>query len=301
MPFNPYVTGASPYSISRGSLFVTTKASIDGSRYDTTTWLTLSDFDLASRSGKHIVLEQLGIPLTVAVALLRDWKGNIDLTIPVQVDEKGTRVGLGSIVTEAIVRALVGTLTSPLKIMGFVLPRGGGSGDASLAPVPIAFRPGLATLDEQGREQVEQLAAFMAGRPGLGVTLAAPPTAADVRALREQDLLERLGPRAGVLGRLRNLGARGRIVDALAARADGEAGALDADDAAELDEYLEDVPAPAPERLRALAEARLALVETALREDYGIDASQIARGREAPGEPVEGEPGVRVDLGSARR
>src|SRR6185369_11748347 len=98
---------------------------IDGKKYDTTTYLTLSDFDLASRSGKHVVLEQLGIPLTVAVALLRDWKGNIDLTIPVKIDEKGTQIGLGTIVTGALVSALVGTLTSPLKVVGFVLPRGG--------------------------------------------------------------------------------------------------------------------------------------------------------------------------------
>jgi hypothetical protein len=28
-------------------------------------------------------------------ALLRDWKGNIDLTIPVKIDEKGTQIGLG--------------------------------------------------------------------------------------------------------------------------------------------------------------------------------------------------------------
>src|SRR6185436_8411871 len=84
-PFNPYVTGASPYSISRGSLFVTTKAKIDGQKYDTTTYLTLSDFDLASRGGQQLVLEQLGIPLTVAIALLRDWKGNIDITVPVKV------------------------------------------------------------------------------------------------------------------------------------------------------------------------------------------------------------------------
>jgi hypothetical protein len=90
-PFNPYVTGMSPYSISRGSLFVTTKAKIDGKKYDTTTYLTLSDFDLASSSGQHVVLEQLGIPLTVALALMRDWKGNIDLTVPVQVDEEHRR------------------------------------------------------------------------------------------------------------------------------------------------------------------------------------------------------------------
>jgi hypothetical protein len=302
MPFNPYVTGLSPYSISRGSLFVTTKASIDGPNYKTTTWLTLSDFDLASRTGKHVVLEQLGIPLTVAVALLRDWRGNIDLTIPVEIDEKGTQVGLGTIVTGALVRALVGTLTSPLKVVGFVLPRGGSGAGASLAPVPITFPPGVAILGSAGAEQVKQLAEFLAGRPGLGVSLSAPPTPADVRGLREQALLAELGgPRKGVLGTIRNIGARGRIVDALDARSRGEEGPLDEDDAKALDEYLEEIPQPTPEQLRQLGEQRLAIVEKSLREDYGVGDAQIGRLAEPPAEPVEGDPGVRVDLGSVRR
>ena len=298
-PFNPYVTGMSPYSISRGSLFVTTKAKIDGKKYDTTTALTLSDFDLASRGGQHVVLEQLGIPLTVALALMRDWKGNIDLTVPVQVDEKGTAVAFGTIVAGALTRALVGALTSPLKIVGAVLPRGG-SGDQVLAPKPIVFRPGLATLDAAGEEQVKQLAGFLAGRPGIGVTLAAPPTPADVRALHERALLEQLGPRSGVMGRLRSVGARGRIVDALTARAGGEEGALDEDDTKALDEYLADVPPPSAETVAQLGTARLELVEKTLREQYGILQNQVGRAETQPGAPAEGEPGVRVELGSAR-
>jgi len=298
-PFNPYVTGMSPYSISRGSLFVTTKAKIDGKKYDTTTWITLSDFDLASRGGKHVVLEQLGIPVTVAIALLRDWKGNIDLTVPVQMDEKGTAVDFGTVVAGALMRALVGTLMSPLKIVGAVLPSGG-SGAQSLAPRPVRFRPGLSTLDAAGEEQTKQLAAFLAGRPGLGVTLAAPATPADIRALHESALLAQLGPRKGVIGTIRNVGARGRIVDALEARARGEDAPLDGDDAKALDEYLADVPPPSADAVTQLGEARLELVDKTLREQYGIPANQISRAASPPAEPAEGDPGVRVELGSAR-
>jgi hypothetical protein len=299
-PFNPYVAGASPYSVSRGSLFVTTKAKIDGKKYDTTTYLTLSDFDLASRSGQQLVLEQLGIPLTVAIALLRDWKGNIDLTVPVKVDEKGTSVAFGTVISGALVQALIGTLTSPLKIVGAILPLGG-SGAQSLVPKPIGFRPGLSTVDGAGEEQVKSLASFLAGRPGLGVTLSSPATAADIRALHEQALLAKLGPRGGVIGTIRNVGARGRITDALDARSRGEEGKLDEEDAKALDGYLEDVPKPSAETIAKLDGARLDLVEKSLREQYGIPANQIARANPPPPEPAEGDPSVRVELGSARR
>lgn len=299
MPFNPYVTGMSPYSISRGALFVTTKASIDGGKYDTKTFLTLSDFDLRSRTGQNVVLEQLGIPLTVALALMRDWKGNVDLTIPVVVDEKGTQIALGTVVTNALLQALVGTLMSPLKIVGAVLPRGG-SGAQSLAPKPVSFAPGLATVSDAGHEQVKQLAEFLAGRPGLGVTLGAPTTARDVRALREQALLEKLGPRGGVLGTIRNVGARGRIVDALTARGKGEEGPLDADDTKALDEYVKDVPAPSADAITKLGDTRITLVEKSLHDEFGIAAGQIARAKSSPSEMVEVDPGVTVELGSAR-
>jgi hypothetical protein len=297
--FNPYVVAASPYSVSRGVLFLTTKATIDGPRYDTTSWLTLSDFDLRSRAGGNLVLQQLGIPLTMAIALLRDVHGNIDLTVPVVVDERGTRVAIGSIVSDAVVHALVGALSSPLKLLGAVLPSGGAA--KPLAPPPIAFRPGTSTLAVAGAEQVHELAVVLASRPGLGVTLSAPTTEADVRALREQALLARLGgPRKGIVGAVRDLGARGRIVDALASRAAGGEASLDPEDAAKLDAWLADVPPPPSETLRGVAAARLTLVAQQLRDEYGIAAEQVAGAPPSEGAaPVPGEPAVRLELGAA--
>src|SRR6185369_12028308 len=172
----------------------------------------------------------------------------------------------------------------------------GGSGDQSLAPKPIVFPPGLAVLNDAGQEQVKQLAAFLAGRPGPGVTLGVPVTTKDVRALHELALLEKLGPRGGVLGTIRNVGARGRITDALTARAKGEEATLDADDTKALDGYLEDVPPPSPEAIAKLGDARITLVEKALRDDFGIGAGQIARATDAPAEPADVDPGVAVEL-----
>jgi len=64
---------------------------------------------------------------------------------------------------------------------------------------------------------------------------------------------------------------------------------------------LEDVPKPSNETIAKLDTARLDLVEKALREQYGIPANQIGRANPPPPEPAEGDPSVRVELGSARR
>jgi hypothetical protein len=201
------------------------------------------------------------------------------------------------VATGALLRALVGALTSPLKLVGAVLPTGEGGG--SLAPEPIRFEPGVSLLSPAGREQIGQLAQFVAGRPGLGVELSAPHTVADARGLREQALRKQLGPRGGLLGTVRNVGARGRIVDALDARARGDVVTLDPEDAATLDEYLQDVPAPTAAELSALGAARLSLVETALREDYGIPPTQVRRAEAVAADPADVTPGVAVELGVA--
>jgi hypothetical protein len=239
------------------------------------------------------------VPLTVALALLKDWNGNIDLTIPIGLDEKGTQVGMGSVIRNAIVRALAGAVTSPLRLVGAILPDRGEGEPAALLPTPIAFRPGTSALDARGNEAVERLAAFIASRPGLGTTLSAPPTTADVRGLREQRVRGTLGPRGGVVGAVRNVGARGRIIDALDARARGEEGTLDAADQKTLDAWAAEQPAPTADEIRALGVARMDAIEARLKERYGLRPEQIRR-TPVEGAPTSGEPAVLVELGSVR-
>jgi hypothetical protein len=295
--FNPYATSLSPYSIRRGSLSVATAATFSPDKYDTQTHLTLHDFDLGSRAGASLFKEQFGIPITMALALLRDLQGNIVLDIPVEGDQQGMRVGYMTIIAGALRHALLNALTSPLKLLGGVF-----SGDkVQASPQPIAFLPGRDAIAEDGRKQIGQLAKFLADRPGMGVALQTSPTKADVQWLREHDLLDELGAPQGILGTLRNLpkrGVRDRIRDALAARAEDKPGELDADDRKTLEEWLDQRPAPTPERVHALAIRRLARVEHALRDDHGIDAGRIVR-RDPPAELADTTPpAVEIDLGS---
>ena len=87
-------------------------------------------------------------------------------------------------------------------------------------------------------------------------------------------------------------GPRDRIGSYLAARAAGKKAELSAEDTATLKEWLAEEPAPTQEQLRELAAARVAAVETALREK-GIDSARIGHG-EPNGEPDEGAPVVRI-------
>src|SRR5262245_24390561 len=295
--FNPYAVTLSPYSIRRGSLSVASTATFTPGKYDTKSHLTLHDFDIGSRAGDSLFKEQFGIPLTMALALLRDLQGNIVLDIPMEGDQQGMHVGYMTIIAGALKHALLNALTSPLKLLGGIF-----SGDkVDATPQPIAFHTGRDEIAGEGGKQIDPTAKFLADRPGMGGAVQNTPTKDDVRWMREHDLLDQLGAPQGVFGTLRNLpkrGVRDRIRDALAARAEDKPGELDADDQKTLEEWLDQRPAPTPERIHQLAASRLARVEQALRNDHGIDAGRIVR-RDPPADPADATPpAVEIDLGS---
>jgi hypothetical protein len=239
----------------------------------------------------------------MALAHLRDIHGNIDLSIPVAADESGTSIGIGTVIAQALRRALLNALAAPLKLFGAVF--GAGDGQASLPPAAIAFRPGRDEPAPGAEQMAGQLAELLASRPGVGVTLTAIPSPKDARWLAEQALREEFEGQ-GVFGAIRHIAERGvreRVRAALGARAKDEEAPLPPEDEEALDRWLAERPPIPAERLDALAQARVERVETLLRERHGVGGERVSRG--TPGEAAApepdapaGQPEVRLELGS---
>jgi uncharacterized protein involved in outer membrane biogenesis len=293
-PFNPYTASFAPYSIDQGRLSVTSEIQIDGRRYTTRNSVKLRDLYVKELRGDGEFEKQIGIPLSLALALLRDPRGIISLDVPLTFDERGTTLGSGALIRDALRSAVVSALTSPLKLIGAAVS---GGKVKSLKPDPILFFAGRSELTPGGREQLEHLAAFLASRPAIAVRLSAAGGKIDERWLHEQALREEWEGQ-GLLGTLQGLtrsAAQERVKQALDARAKGEDAELAEEDAAALEEWLADVPPIPSEKLLALAGARLALVENELREEHGIDAKRIQTAEPSP-ELRGGDPAVRIKL-----
>jgi len=298
-PFNPYVTSFSPYSLAKGTLTVTSNVKLAAGRYDTSTDVALHDLALQGAAGDSLFLQQFGIPLTTALALLRDLNGDIKLAIPVTVDQSGTQIALGPIVLGALKRALLGAITSPLKLLGAVVSAGDQVG--SLEPAPLPAMVGRADFAPEALEPLGQLADLVASRPGIGLELTGEAGAADARWLREQVLRAKLAA-PGLVGSIASLperAARKRVLEALTARAAGQPGEVSAEDAKRLDGWLTDVPPPPPAELAGLASARAERAVTVLRDEHGVDASRLTVG-ESHVEASGGKAGVRVGLGAVQ-
>jgi hypothetical protein len=294
-PLNPYVTTFSGYTILDGTASVSTKAWVGKEKYYADSWLTLHDFDI--RGGEAGFQQQYGVPLSVALALLRDLNGNIVLGVPLSGDDQGMKVGLLTVVRSALQGAIVNALASPLKLLGAVF-RGKG-GRRAAAPEPIRFVPGRAELLPEVAEQVDHLGELLASRPSVKVTLETSITTSDLRGLREQGLLEEWQGEGWLerLGAFTQGGSRRRVRDALENRVKGEVSELSPEDEEALQQWLAERQEPAPERLRALGQARLQQVLERLHEEGDIDSARVEL-REPVLASDAGTPEVRVSLGA---
>jgi len=289
-PFNPYSTSAAGYTLA-GAASLQSKVKIRGARYDTRNAITLHKLDVTAQKAGDFE-RRFGVPLELALALLRDPSGDISLTVPVAVDEKGVSTGIGTIVAGALRQALVGALSSPLKMIGAVLP-GGDKGGGGVSLEPLAFPAGQAVLPADQAARLDGLAQLLGSRPALKLSLLGHAGPADRPLVAEQMLVERVGG-GDSLPDLEGAGffARRRLFSALEKRARGEAAPLSPDDQVLLGRYVaaEQVP---PDRMTALARRRAEAVRGALVSQKGVEAARI----EVGAAPEAGDPAVVVEFG----
>jgi uncharacterized protein involved in outer membrane biogenesis len=125
--------------------------------------------------------DAMKLPLDLAIALLEDSNGVIDLDLPVSGSLDDPQFSYGRIIWKAIVNVLTKLVTAPFRAIGKLL---GGSGEKFEA---VAFDPGASALLPPEQEKLKTLADALAKRPALALTLAPGyDPVADRRALQEQ-------------------------------------------------------------------------------------------------------------------
>jgi hypothetical protein len=134
--------------------------------------------------------EAKNLPLDLAIAILQDSDGRIDLGLPVSGSLDDPQFSYGQIVWKAIVNVLTKIVTAPFRALGALF--GGGEKFEN-----IAFEAGDAQLTGPEREKLVQLASALGKRPTLALTIHGVYAEADRVALQDLQLrraiLERMG------------------------------------------------------------------------------------------------------------
>jgi hypothetical protein len=287
--FTPYTARAADLRIPRGELTLDTKGNLERAGAAGKVETRVVVHQLAIQGGPNAV-SVAGMPLDLALALLRDPKGDIALPVPLQYGEQGASPDVGAILVGALSAAITGAVTSPIKALGVLVPEGG---QAEVSFAPLAFAPGDAAPPAEAAEQLAPLATLLAQRPGLGLALVGRAGPEDRLPLAERILIDGVAADRG-LPALEDAGffARRRVQGALEARGRGEAGALEAEDEALLARYREATPVP-PERYAELARRRAEAVRDVLATAHALPAARVAVSAGGEGAP-EVVPELRV-------
>ncbi|MFN4148083.1 MAG: DUF748 domain-containing protein, partial [Rhodocyclaceae bacterium] len=121
------------------------------------------------------------LPLDLAIALLQDADGRIDLGLPVSGSLDDPQFSYGSLIWKAITNVITKIVTAPFRALGALF----GSGE----PLDdIAFEPGAVELTPPEREKAMKLAQALAKRPKLMLTLTGLHADADRMALQDRRL-----------------------------------------------------------------------------------------------------------------
>jgi hypothetical protein len=132
------------------------------------------------------------LPVPLAVALLKDRQGRIDIDLPIRGDLNDPDFKYGKAVWATLGNLLTKMVTSPFSLVSKLVP-GGGDGEELQH---LAFEPGSTTLDSSEQKKIDALLKGLEERPGLRleITGTADPTR-DRQAMALQRLQELLRSR----------------------------------------------------------------------------------------------------------
>ena len=134
------------------------------------------------------------LPLDLAIAILTDADGRIDIALPVRGNVDNPQFNYGHVIWEALVTVIKRVATAPFRALGALF--GGGRGGEKLEA--IEFEPGRDVVLPPEREKLKHVGEVLGKRPQLKLTVHggydAKLDGEALRALRvRHDLAQRLG------------------------------------------------------------------------------------------------------------
>ena len=278
--FNPYAGKFAGYNITKGKLTTELHYRIVGRKLDATHHVTIDQLEFGAKTASK---DAVSLPVKLAVALLKDRNGVIDLNLPVTGSLDDPKFRLGPLIWKVLVNVLEKAVTAPFKLLGALF----GAGPQMQY---VHFRPGDAVLDATDLARMQSLAKALDARPQLKVDVPIGALAAlDRPALVQARFDREFAAEQAALGRAtKKPPARLAVLDALYRKifgapprfakpavppkspAQAEQQRID-----ELDARLLARIRVVDADLKALAERRAVAVEKALLGGTGVDPARV--------------------------
>ncbi|WP_137924554.1 DUF748 domain-containing protein [Cupriavidus sp. 2SB] len=169
----PYAAKYAGYPITKGKLTVDVAYKIENGKLDARNHLYLDQLTFGEKTDSP---DAVKLPVLLAVSLLKDRNGVIDINLPVSGSLSDPEFSIGGVIMRVIVNLLTKAITSPFSLIASAF---GGSGEELGY---IEFAPGSSTLNDEARKKIETVGKALNDRPSLRLEISGridPATDAD--------------------------------------------------------------------------------------------------------------------------
>ncbi len=159
--FTPYMEKFGGYPLQKGKLSLALRYEIAQRQLKASNSVTINQLTLGPRNKSP---DATKLPVKLAVALLKDRNGRIELDLPVKGSIDDPQFKIGPIILKVFVNVLAKAVTSPFALLGALV---GGGEELSF----VAFEPGRAGLTETEAKKLDSLAKALDQRPALNLEI----------------------------------------------------------------------------------------------------------------------------------
>jgi len=177
--FTPYSGKFVGYTIDRGRLTLDLTYHLSARVLEAENKLEFDQFYLGETVESP---DAMKLPLKLALGLLRDRSGKIDIDLPIRGNLDDPDFKYGKVVWKAIGNIIAKAATAPFSLLGKLIPGGGDPEALSY----VEFAPGSEVLDDISAQKIATLANALYERPALGLDIVSrPQPELDAQPLRE--------------------------------------------------------------------------------------------------------------------
>lgn len=165
-PFSPYSGKYVGYGIESGKLSFNVKYKVEDRKLTAQNKIILNQLTFGERVESP---QATKLPVLLAVALLKDRNGVIDVDLPISGSLDDPQFSIGGIVLRLVINIITRAVTAPFALLGSAFS-GGASGSGEELSY-IEFDSGRASLSQTAQSKIETLAKAMNNRPALRLQL----------------------------------------------------------------------------------------------------------------------------------
>ncbi|WP_266181476.1 DUF748 domain-containing protein [Dyella humicola] len=158
-----YSTRYTGYPITQGKLTMDVHYTLDQRKLNADNHIFITQLTFGDRDESPGIAH---LPVKLAVALLKDTQGNIDVNVPVSGSLDDPQFSMGGLIWRAIGNLIAKAATAPFRLLGAAFS-GGSHEDLGF----VEFEPGSAVLDAQAQERLGKIVAMLNQKPALNLDI----------------------------------------------------------------------------------------------------------------------------------